>query len=99
MAHATAPAWRSRGADIVFRACKRKVFHATIDAAEAARRLAGDGFSDGELHVYACPHCPGWHVGHIVPRPVRLGMIVPPALDRRRQNRAKRTRRRRDPWR
>ena len=98
MGHISSPAWRSRSADLVFRACKRKVFHATIDAAEAARRLTEDATGDGPLHVYGCPHCPGWHVGHVEPRPVRLGLVAPMEFDRRRQNRAKRSRRRRDPW-
>lgn len=97
--HLASPAWRKRSADIVFHACRRKIFYPSIDAAEAARRLTEESTGDGPLHVYGCPHCPGWHVGHVVPRPVRMGVVVPPELERRRQNRAKRSRRRRDPWR
>ena len=42
---------------------------------EAARRLTEEATGDGPLHVYGCPHCPGWHVGHVEPRPVRLGIV------------------------
>jgi hypothetical protein len=88
-----------RSADLVFRACRRKVFHATIDAAEAARRLTEEDTGDGPLHVYACPDCPGWHVGHVERRAVRMGIVTPLEIERRRQNPAKRSRRRRDLWR
>jgi hypothetical protein len=48
--------------------CKHKRRHGSQGAAEAAMRsLIQRGLhapEAGELNVYPCPRCLGWHVGH-----------------------------------
>ena len=48
------------------RTCLGKIPHATREAAVAAMgSLARDrGAHLGSMHVYRCPHCAKWHVGH-----------------------------------
>lgn len=43
------------------------------DAVQHMRRLARKQMVDvGEFTVYRCPDCATWHIGHAVPRSVRL---------------------------
>lgn len=48
------------------RACSRKKRHDTATAAkkEMNRLVRFRRIDDGVLHVYRCPWCSGWHVGH-----------------------------------
>lgn len=44
-----------------------------VDAKRVARLMTGrhrDGF-----HLYSCPRCGLWHVGHIVPAAIRAAVI------------------------
>ena len=48
--------------DTIFRMCTRKVRHLTKRAAKRELRSGGKRFSG--CHVYHCPVCSGWHIGH-----------------------------------
>lgn len=47
------------------RSCERKVRHEDPGAAWAmVKRLHRTKGDQGNLQVYRCPFCGGWHVGH-----------------------------------
>lgn len=48
------------------RACDGKIRHSSEGAAKAARlTLISRGLAyEGQMQVYACGHCGGYHVGH-----------------------------------
>lgn len=50
----------------VERSCRSKNRYRTHDAARAihAQMVLRGGLRNQGLHVYACPHCGGYHIGH-----------------------------------
>ena len=64
------------------RPCWPKISHATLDAAMTAKnRLLARGLSKdpARIHVYKCPFCSGWHVGHAARRRKKDGDGTPHA--------------------
>lgn len=49
------------------RACDGKAVHANRRGAELAiaAMRARDRRAAVGLNAYRCPHCPGWHIGHL----------------------------------
>lgn len=57
----------SRGQRTAMRGCDRKFRYRDKDGADyEVARLKADGAHDPErLHSYSCPHCDGFHIGHV----------------------------------
>ena len=54
--------------------CRIKVRHANLGAARAAmhKTLRTHGLARGQLTIYECRFCHGWHVGHSNPHHLKV---------------------------
>jgi hypothetical protein len=55
------------------RECGSKQGYLTKHDAKRVARLMTGRHADA-FHLYACPHCRLWHVGHLVPQPLRAAV-------------------------
>lgn len=58
----------------VERSCRSKQVYLTKAHAKAISRLMSARHREA-LHIYACPSCRYWHVGHIVPASLRARAV------------------------
>ena len=58
----------------VERSCRSKQVYLTKAHAKAISRSMSARHRDA-FHIYACPSCRYWHVGHIVPAALRARVV------------------------
>ena len=58
----------------VERSCRSKQVHLTKSQAKQISRSMSARHREA-FHVYACPSCRYWHVGHIVPAALRARVV------------------------
>ena len=55
------------------RECGTKQGYLTKADAKRVARLMSSRYREG-FHLYRCPHCALWHVGHVVPAAIRAAI-------------------------